>query len=154
MTSIRALRLTSLVSGPGLFKVHQTKTLGQSVTPAALYQARSYAAKRDGEKEDLGGPGGGEPLDPIPMPRAEQIKGFRNVTIAGMIIAISVPVFYMVGKPRMIAEMAIDADSAGPFVKNDPAEKLAKVQGGMPGGRKEQRKQWEGNSGQDSKAVR
>ena len=68
----------------------------------------------------------------------------RNKTIMGMLLAISVPLFYMVGKPGKIAETEVDNNSAGPFAKNNPAENLNKVQGGLPGGRQEQRNQWEG----------
>lgn len=78
----------------------------------------------------------------------------RNKTIAGMLLAISVPLFYMVGQPGKIAEKEIDNHSAGPLAKNNPAENLNKVQGGLPGGRQEQRNQWEGNAGQDMKSVR
>lgn len=73
------------------------------------------------------------------------IRSMRNKTIVGMLLAISVPLFYMVGQPGKIAEKEVDSNSAGPFAKNNPAEKLDKVQGGLPGGRQEQRNQWEGN---------
>lgn len=86
------------------------------------------------------------------------IKGItrtmRNKTIAMMLLAISVPLFYMVGQPGKIAEKELDNNSAGPFAKNNPGEKLDKVQGGMPGGRQEQRNEWEGNTGQGTKSVR
>ncbi|KAK7698070.1 hypothetical protein SLS64_012948 [Diaporthe eres] len=82
------------------------------------------------------------------------MRSMRNKTIAGMLLAISVPLFYMVGQPGKIAEKEIDNNSAGPFAKNNPAENLNKVQGGLPGGRQEQRNQWEGNAGQDIKSVR
>lgn len=81
-------------------------------------------------------------------------RSLRNKTFAGMLLAISVPLFYMVGKPGKIAEKELDNSSAGPFARNNPAENLNKVQGGLPGGRQEQRNQWEGNSGQDTKSVR
>lgn len=74
-------------------------------------------------------------------------RSMRNKTIAGMLLAISVPLFYMVGQPGRIAEKEVDRNSAGPFAKNNPAEKLDKVQGGLPGGRQEQRNQWGGNGG-------
>lgn len=81
-------------------------------------------------------------------------RSMRNKTIAMMLLAISVPLFYMVGQPAKIAEKELDNNSAGPFAKNNPGENLDKIQGGMPGGRQEQRNEWEGNSGQGMKSVR
>jgi hypothetical protein len=71
-------------------------------------------------------------------------RSLRNKTVVGMLLAISIPLFYMVGQPGKIAEKQVDRNSTGPFAKNNPAEKLDQVQGGMPGGRQEQRNQWEG----------
>lgn len=68
MSSIRALRLTSLASRPSLSTAYRAQA--QAARPATLFQARHYAAKGDGEKDDLGGPGGQEPPDP--QARAEQ----------------------------------------------------------------------------------
>lgn len=78
----------------------------------------------------------------------------RNKTMAGMLLAISIPMFYMVGQPGKIAEKELDTNSAGPFAKNNPAENLNKIQGGLPGGRQEQRNEWEGNAGQGAKSLR
>ncbi|KAI7782884.1 hypothetical protein LA080_012757 [Diaporthe eres] len=140
MSSTRALRLTSLASRPSLSITYRAQA--QVARPAPLFQARHYAAKGEGEKDDLGGPGGQEPPDP--QARADQNRSMRNKTIAGMLLAISVPLFYMVGQPGKIAEKEIDNNSAGPLAKNNPADNLNKVQGGLPGGRQEQRNQWEG----------
>lgn len=82
------------------------------------------------------------------------VRSMRNKTFMGMLLAISVPLFYMVGQPSKVAESEIDNNSAGTLAKNNPAEKLDKVQGGLPGGRQEQRNQWEGNGGQGTKSVR
>lgn len=78
----------------------------------------------------------------------------RNKTILGMLLAIGIPLFYMVGQPGKIAEKEVDTNSAGPFAKNNPGEKMAQVQGGMPGGRQEKRNQWQGSTGQGDKATR
>lgn len=82
------------------------------------------------------------------------IRSMRNKTFMGMLLAVSVPLFYMVGQPAKVAESEIDNNSTGPLAKSNPAEKLDKVQGGLPGGREEQRNQWEGNGGQGMKSVR
>ncbi|KAL1866712.1 hypothetical protein Daus18300_006656 [Diaporthe australafricana] len=142
MSSIRALRLPFLASRPGLSIIYRAQTPVQFARPAALHQSRYYAAKGEGEKDDLGGPGGQEPPDPVA--RAQQNRSLRNKTIAGMLLAISVPLFYMVGQPGKIAKTEVDTNTAGPFATDNPGEKLAKVQGGLPGGRQEQRNQWEG----------
>lgn len=175
MSFTRALRLTSLASRPSLSTACRVQAQPARSAAPALFQTRHYAAKGDGEKDDLGGPGGQEPPDPVA--RAQQNRyvtaacchrhllesilaehfmhrSLRNKTIAGMLVAISIPLFYMVGQPRKIAEAEVDSNSAGPFAKNNPGEKLANVQGGLPGGRQEQRNQWEGNSGQGTKDVR
>ncbi|KAH8747290.1 hypothetical protein F5883DRAFT_528970 [Diaporthe sp. PMI_573] len=150
MSSARALRLASLASRPSLSTAYRAQA--QVARPATLFQTRHYAAKGEGENDDLGGPGGQEPPDPVA--RAQQNASLRNKTILGMLLAVSIPLFYMVGQPGKIAEKEVDNNSAGPFAKNNPAENLNKVQGGMPGGRQEQRNQWEGSSGQGGKAVR
>lgn len=63
MTSTRAaLRLTPLAFRPSLSTTYRAQA--QLARPAALLQTRHYAAKGDGEKDDLGGPGGQEPPDP------------------------------------------------------------------------------------------
>lgn len=150
MSSTRALRLTSLASRPSLSATYRAQA--QVARPAALFQTRNYAAKGEGEKDDLGGPGGQEPPDP--QARAQQNASMRNKTILGMLLAISIPLFYMVGQPGKIAEKELDTNSTGPFAKNNPGEKLGELQGGMPGGRQEQRNQWQGNPGQGAKAIR
>ncbi|KAK2601442.1 hypothetical protein N8I77_010891 [Diaporthe amygdali] len=152
MSSTRALRLTSLASRPSLSTAYRAQAQPARSAAPAPFQTRHYAAKGDGEKDDLGGPGGQEPPDPVA--RAQQNRSLRNKTIAGMLVAISIPLFYMVGQPRKIAEAEVDNNSVGPFAKNNPGEKLANVQGGLPGGRQEQQNQWEENSGQGTKAVR
>lgn len=84
-------------------------------------------------------------------------RSLRNKTILGMLMAIGgISVFSMVGQPGKIAEKEIDANnSAVPLaVNSNPGEKMAQVQGGMPGGRQEQREQWQGSPGQGEKAVR
>lgn len=68
MSSTRVLRLTSLVSRPSLTTAYRAQV--QVARPVALFQARHYAAKGEGEKDDLGGPGGQEPPDP--QARADQ----------------------------------------------------------------------------------
>lgn len=68
MSSTRALRLTSTALRPSLSATYRAQT--QIARLTALFQARRYASKGDGEKDDLGGPGGQEPPDP--QARAEQ----------------------------------------------------------------------------------
>lgn len=68
MSSTRALRLTSAASRPSLSATCQART--QLARPAALFQTRRYASKGEGEKDNLGGPGGQEPPDP--QARADQ----------------------------------------------------------------------------------
>lgn len=70
MSSSRALRLTSPAWRPSLSTLTITITRAQAARPLALPQARTYAAKGEGEKDDLGGPGGQEPVDPAA--RAQQ----------------------------------------------------------------------------------
>lgn len=60
MSSTRAIRLTSLASRPSLSTVYRA----QAARALAIPQIRTYAAKGEGEKDDLGGPGGQEPPDP------------------------------------------------------------------------------------------
>ncbi|POS79357.1 hypothetical protein DHEL01_v202242 [Diaporthe helianthi] len=151
MSSTRALRLTSLASRPSLSTIYRAQA--HAARPPAAFQTRQYAAKGEGEKDDLGGPGGQEPPDP--EARAQQNAKMRNTTLLVMGLAISIPLFYMVGKPGKIAEKELDTNSTGPFAKNNPGEKMSEVQGeGMPGGRQEQRNQWQGNPAQGSKATR
>lgn len=64
MSSTRALRLTPLASHPSLSTTYRARAQAQLARPASLFQARHYAAKGEGEKDDLGGPGGQEPTDP------------------------------------------------------------------------------------------
>lgn len=68
MSFTRTLRLTSAASRPSLSATSRART--QIAPPAALFQARPYASKGEGEKDDLGGPGGQEPPDP--QARADQ----------------------------------------------------------------------------------
>lgn len=67
-----------------------------------------------------------------------------NKTVAGMLLTICVPLFYMVGQPGKIAERELDNNSAGPFANDNPAEYLKKAQGGIPDGHQEKRNQWDG----------
>lgn len=62
MSSARALRLTCLASRPSLSTAYRAQA--KVARPAALFQTRHYAAKGEGEKDVLGGPGGQEPTDP------------------------------------------------------------------------------------------
>ncbi|ROV98742.1 hypothetical protein VMCG_06769 [Cytospora schulzeri] len=92
MSSTRALRFTSMASRPSLSStVYRT----QASRPLAINQIRTYAAKGEGEKDDLGGPGGQEPPDPIA--RGQQNKSLRNKTLAGMIL-VGAPMLYMVSR--------------------------------------------------------
>lgn len=76
MSSTRALRLTSLASRPSLSITYRAQA--QVARPASLFQARHYAAKGEGEKDDLGGPGGQEPPDP--QARADQNRYDFEIT--------------------------------------------------------------------------
>ena len=68
MSSARTLRLTSTALRPSLSTAYRAQA--QVARPAALFQPRHYASKGEGEKDDLGGPGGQEPPDP--QARADQ----------------------------------------------------------------------------------
>ena len=61
MSPTRALRPSSLAARTGLSAVYRT----QAARPLTINQIRTYAAKGEGEKDDLGGPGGQEPPDPV-----------------------------------------------------------------------------------------
>ncbi|ROV99175.1 hypothetical protein VPNG_08183 [Cytospora leucostoma] len=93
MSSSRALRFTSQASRPSLSTIYRT----QIARPLAIPQTRTYAAKGEGEKDDLGGPGGQEPVDPVA--RAQQNASLRNKTILGMVL-FGVPLFYFVGRRK------------------------------------------------------
>ncbi|KUI54179.1 hypothetical protein VP1G_01592 [Cytospora mali] len=94
MPSTQALRFTSLASRPSLFTAYRTT---QAARPLAIHQVRAYAAKGEGEKDDLGGPGGQEPPDPIA--RGQQNRSLRNKTFAGMIL-VGAPMLYLISQRK------------------------------------------------------
>lgn len=105
---------------------------------ATTQQSRDMAnsGRNPPGEDDLGGPGGQEPVDPTarakqnasvamkpttrshtgtaPKTEADHIHDYRklqNRTMACMVL-LGVPFFYMVGRPRRIAEAEIDSDKA------------------------------------------
>ncbi|KAJ4419826.1 hypothetical protein N0V82_004761 [Gnomoniopsis sp. IMI 355080] len=107
MSSMRALKTVSSVARPGLSATYRRQVPRVSTSQ----QVRWAAAKGDGEKDDLGGPGGQEPVDPTA--RDKQNASLRNKTIAAMIL-IGGPIFYMLAKPDQVAAKAPAPNNSGP----------------------------------------
>ncbi|KAJ4386050.1 hypothetical protein N0V93_008942 [Gnomoniopsis smithogilvyi] len=103
MSSLRALRSVYAGARPSLSATHRR----QRPRVTSMQQMRCVASKGKGEKDDLGGPGGQEPVDPTA--RARQNARLRNTTtLAAAMVVICVPFFYMVGKPEKIAEKTVN----------------------------------------------
>ncbi|KUI69260.1 hypothetical protein VM1G_04816 [Cytospora mali] len=97
MPPTQALRFTSLASRPSLSTAYRTT---QAARPLAIHQVRAYAAKGEGEKDDLGGPGGQEPPDPIARGQQNRhIRSLRNKTFAGMIL-VGAPMLYLISQRK------------------------------------------------------
>lgn len=71
MSSARAVRLTSLAvrTGSQASPVYRSQAALQATNIALQGQSRGFSSKKSTDDDDLGGPGGQEPVDPTARAR-------------------------------------------------------------------------------------
>lgn len=180
MSSRRVLRLASLASRPSLSTTYRVQA--QIARPATPFQARHYAAKGEGEKEDRGGPGGQWPQNPFSHAPQNSYLGVvhglggylpdldprtqRSLYVTSL-LGVGGNILLTQRTNRTILNCVVLGTiltvvlslnymigKAGNVAENNPAENLNKAQRGMADDRQEQRNKRGGNSGQDAKAAR